>query len=198
MCSAVYLRNTGISLSNLLSKKTCVGGAFPAHAFHDVVSPMYGPWRPLTWGYDTERPSKGLPLARPQRTEEKGTACTLEKPNLNPVDAFSALLAKILGAETTPQKGCRKGLPAHKGCAERVQKGGSSAERGFQRTKGVQKGCRKGVLAQKGGCTKGAQRVQKGCRKGARTPLPAKRGGVEIPAKPTVSDKSENQPPKEA
>ena len=29
------------------------------------------------------------------------------------------------------------------------------AERGFQRTKGVQKGRRKGVLAQKGGCTKG-------------------------------------------
>jgi hypothetical protein len=72
------------------------------------------------------------------------------------------------------------------------------AERGFQRTKGVQKGCRKGVLAQKGGCTKGAQRVQKGCRKRARTPLPAKGGGVENPAKQTVSDKSENQPPKGA
>ena len=22
-------------------------------------------WRPLTWGYDTERPGKGLPLTRP-------------------------------------------------------------------------------------------------------------------------------------
>ena len=54
------------------------------------------------------------------------------------------------------------------------------AERGFRRTKGVQKGCTKGVLAQKGGCAKGAERVQKGCRKGARTPLPAKGGGVEI------------------
>ena len=63
------------------------------------------------------------------------------------------------------------------------------AERGFQRTQGVQKGCRKGVLAQKEGCTKGAQRVQKGCRKGARTPLPAKEGGVENPAKRTVLDK---------
>ena len=41
VCSAVYLRNTGISLSNLLSKTACVGGAFAAHAFHDVVSPMY-------------------------------------------------------------------------------------------------------------------------------------------------------------
>ena len=99
------------------------------------------------WGYDTERPGKGLPLARPQGTEEKGTTCTLEKPNLNPVDAFGALLAKILGAETPPR---RKG-----------------AERGFQRTKGVQKGCRKGVLAQKRGvhkgCKKGAERVRKGC-----------------------------------
>ena len=35
------MRNTGISLSNLLSKTACVGGAFAAHAFHDVVSPMY-------------------------------------------------------------------------------------------------------------------------------------------------------------
>ena len=51
------------------------------------------------------------------------------------------------------------------------------AERGFQRTKGVQKGCRKGVLAQKGGRTKGAQRVQVGCRNSARNPFPAK-GGV--------------------
>ena len=41
MCFAVYLRNTAISLSNLLSKTTCVGGASAAHAFHDVVSPMY-------------------------------------------------------------------------------------------------------------------------------------------------------------
>ena len=41
MCSAVYPRNTGISLSNLLSKTPCVCGAFAAHAFHDVVSPMY-------------------------------------------------------------------------------------------------------------------------------------------------------------
>ena len=40
------------------------------------------------------------------------------------------------------------------------------AETGFQRTKGVQKGCRKGVLAQKLGCTKGAQRVQKRVQKG--------------------------------
>ena len=67
---------------------------------------------------------------------------------------------------------------------------------GSQRTKGVQKGCRKGVLAQKGARTKGAERVQNGCRKGARTPLPAKGGVVEYPAKRTVSDKSENKPPK--
>ena len=98
------------------------------------------------WGYDTERPGKGLPLARPQGTEEKGTACTLEKPNLNPVNAFGALLAKIIGAETPPQKGCRMGVLAHKGCVERVQKGGSSAERGVHK-----------------GRTNGAERVQKGC-----------------------------------
>ena len=55
-----------------------------------------------------------LALIRPQRTEEKGTACTLEKPNLNPVDAFGAHLAKSL---------------AQKPPAERVQKGGSSAQR---------------------------------------------------------------------
>ena len=141
MCSAVYLRNTGISLSNLMSKTACVGGAFAAHAFHHLVSPMYWTCTPLTWGYDTELPGKGLPLARPQRTEEKGTACTLEKPNLNAVDAFGALLAKILGAETPPQKGCTKGVPAHKGCAERVQKGGSSAQSGVHkgRTKGAQR-----------------------------------------------------------
>ena len=34
------------------------------------------------------------------------------------------------------------------------------AERGLHRTKGVQKGRRKGVVAHKGGCTKGAERVQ--------------------------------------
>ena len=39
MCSAVYPRNTGISLSNLVSKTACVGGASAAHAFHHVVSP---------------------------------------------------------------------------------------------------------------------------------------------------------------
>ena len=114
MCSAVYLRNTGISLSNLMSKTACVGRSFAAHAFHDVVSPMHSTWRPLTLSYDTEQHGKGLPLARPQTTEEKGTACTVDKPNLNPVDAFGALLAKTLGAETPP--------------AERVQKGGSSAQ----------------------------------------------------------------------
>ena len=99
-----------------------------------------GSWRPEPRG----RPPP--PGARPQRTEEKGTTCMLEKPNLNPVDAFAALLAKILGAETPPQKGCRKGVPAHKGCAKRVQKGGSSAERGAHK-----------------GRTKGAKTVQKGC-----------------------------------
>ena len=90
--------------------------------------------------------SKGLPLERPQGSEEKRTTCALEKPNLNPVDAFGALLAKILGAETPPQKGWRKGVPAHKGCAEKVQKGCSSAERGLHK-----------------GRPKGAKRVQKGC-----------------------------------
>ena len=84
--------------------------------------------------------------------------------------------AKILGAEAPAQK----------------------AERGFQRTKGVQKGCKKGVLVQKGG----AQRAHKGCKKGAERVLEPtfqqKGGGVENPAKRTVSDKSENQPPKGA
>ena len=142
---AVYLRNRGISLSNLLSKKACVCGAFAAHAFHDVVSPMCG----TRWGYDTERPGKGLALARPQGTEEKGTACTLEKSNLNPVDAFRALLANcnlVKKPPPPPQKGCRQGVPAHKGCAERVRKGGSSAESGVHK-----------------GRTKGVERVQKGC-----------------------------------
>ena len=91
-------------------------------------------------------PGKGLPLVRPQGTEQKGTACTLEKQNLNSVDAFGALLAKILGTETLPQKGCRKGVPAHKGCAKRVQKGGSSTERGVHKWR-----------------TKGAKRVRQGC-----------------------------------
>ena len=99
------------------------------------------------WGYDSERPSKGLYLARPQGTKEKGTACMLEKPNWNLVDAFDALLAKFLGAENPPQKGCQNGVGAHKGCAERVHKGGSSAEMG------------------------GAQRAHKGCRKGAQAVL---------------------------
>ena len=44
-------------------------------------------------------------LARPQGTEDKGTAC-IEKPNLNPVDAFGALLPRILGRETPPREGC--------------------------------------------------------------------------------------------
>ena len=51
-------------------------------------------------GHDTERPGKGLPLARPQGTDEKGTTCTPEKLDLNPVDPFGALLAKCLGVET--------------------------------------------------------------------------------------------------
>ena len=87
------------------------------------------------WGYDAEQPGKGLPLARPQGTEEKGTVCTLEKLDSNLVDAFGALLTKCLGAETPPQKGCNKVVSTHKGCAEGVRKGGSSAERG------VHKGC---------------------------------------------------------
>ena len=41
MCLAVCLRNRGISLSHLLSKTACMGGAFAAHAFHNAVSPMY-------------------------------------------------------------------------------------------------------------------------------------------------------------
>ena len=41
MCSAVYLPNTGIRLLNLLSKTACVGGAFAAHVFPDVVSRMF-------------------------------------------------------------------------------------------------------------------------------------------------------------
>ena len=71
-------------------------------------------------------------------------------------------------------------------------------ERGLGRTKGVQKGCKNGVLAQKGGYTEGAKRVQKQCKKGARTPLPARGGGLENPGKRTISDKSESQPPKGA
>ena len=70
------------------------------------------------------------------------SACMLEAQDLNLLESFGALCAKCLGAETFPQRGCKKGVPAHKGCAERVQKG---------------------VLAQKGGCTTGAQRVLKGC-----------------------------------
>ena len=78
---------------------------------------------------------------RPQGTEEKGTACTLEKQDLNPVDAFGALLAKCLGAEPPRQKECKKGVLAHKGCKERLQKGGSSVERGLHkgRTKGAER-----------------------------------------------------------
>ena len=83
---------------------------------------------------------------RPQGTEEKGTACTLEKPDLNLVDAFGALLAKCLGADTPPQKGCRTGIAAPKVCAERVHKGCSSAEMGVHK-----------------GRTDGAERVWKGC-----------------------------------
>ena len=98
----------------------------------------------------------------------------LEKPDLNPVDAFGALLAKCLGAEAPPQKGCRKGVPADKGCAERVQKGGSSAQRGMHK-----------------GHTKGAERVQKGCY----NPPSSKEGGF---GKSGKTDKSENQPPKGA
>ena len=131
----------------------------------------------LDVGLRHQAPGKGLPLARPQGTEEEGTTCTLEKPKLHLLDAFGALLAKILGAEIPLQKGCRKGVPAHKGPAERVQKGGSSAERGVHK-----------------GRTKGAERVEKG----ARTPLPSKGGAVENRGKRTVSDKSENQPPKGA
>ena len=41
MCLAVYLLNTCMSLSNLLSKTPCTGGAFAAHAFRNVVSRMY-------------------------------------------------------------------------------------------------------------------------------------------------------------
>ena len=93
------------------------------------------------WGYDTERPGKGLPLARPQGTEEKGSACMLEKPNFNGVDAFGALRAKNVGAETPPQKGCKQWVPGHKGSAERVQKRGSSAGTGAHkgRTKGAKR-----------------------------------------------------------
>ena len=69
------------------------------------VTPRGLTWRPLTWGCDTERPGKGLPLARPQRTEEKGTACTLEKRNLNPVHAFGALMVSITWhTKNTPPK----------------------------------------------------------------------------------------------
>ena len=64
--------------------------------------------------------------------------------------------AKCVGLENPPQKGGKRGVPAHKGCAPRVQKGGSSAERRVHK-----------------GCTKGAEMVQKG----ARTPLPARGGG---------------------
>ena len=39
MCSAVYLQKTGISPSKLLSETACVGGAFAADAFDDIVSP---------------------------------------------------------------------------------------------------------------------------------------------------------------
>ena len=101
----------------------------------------------MTWGYNTERPGKGLPLARPQGTEEKGTACMLEKP----VPFLQNALAQ--NPPPPPQKGCRKGVPAHKGCAERVQKGGSSAEKG------------------------GAPRVHKGCTKGVEPPF-QQEGGV--------------------
>ena len=58
-----------------------------------------------------------LALSEATRDRNKGTTSTLEKPSLNPLDAFGALLAKILGAETPPQKGWRTGVPTHKGCA---------------------------------------------------------------------------------
>ena len=99
----------------------------------------------LDVGYDTEQPGKG-----------KGTACKLPRPNLKPLDAFGALLAKILRAETPRQKGYRKMVAAHKGCAVRVQKWGSGAERGVPK-----------------GRTLGADRVQKGCYN-----PPSSQGGV--------------------
>ena len=109
-------------------------------------------------------------------TEEKGTACTLEKPDLNLVHAFGAPHAKCIGEETPRRKGCRKGrVPSHKGCAERVQNGGSTAERG------VHKGC------------------TKGCTKGCKNPPSSKRRGyVENLGKWTISGLTENRPPKGA
>ena len=56
------------------------------------------------WGYDTERPGKGLPLARPQGTEEKGIVPLRNQMHLVP------FLQKSLAHKPPRRKGAEWGF----------------------------------------------------------------------------------------